>query len=152
MNVLYEMTDELPSEPVLASLVDLLVDVFGNQSRSEILSDLAYQSTRTGLQTLLAMVNGQVVGCKLGYERKPGQYYSWLGGVHADYRGRGIATELMRRQHEWCCQNQFHTIQTQTYNQWRDMLILNLRHGFHIIGTVQGKLGLTIVLEKILVK
>lgn len=148
MNALYELTDGLPPEPELTSLVDLLATLFRNQSRSEILSDLTYQAIRTGLQTLLTVVNEQVVGCKLGYERKPGQYYSWLGGVHADYRGRGIAAELMRRQHEWCRQNQYHTIRTQTYNQWREMLILNLQHGFDIIGTVQGKHGLTIVLEK----
>ena len=151
MDIRYEITNGLPPEPVLTSLVDLLVNLFSKQSRSETLSDLTYQVTRTGLQTLLAVVNGQVVGCKLGYEREPGQYYSWLGGVHADYRGQGIASELMRQQHEWCRQHQYHTIRTQTYNQWREMLILNLRHGFDIVGTVQGKHGLTIVLEKKLV-
>ncbi len=151
MDARYEITNGLPPEPELTSLVDLLINLFSNQSRSEILSDLTYQVTRTGLQTLLAVVNGQVVGCKLGYERKPGQYYSWLGGVHTDYCGQGIASELMRRQHEWCRRHQYHTIRTQTYSQWRDMLILNLRHGFDIIGTVQGKRGLTIVLEKKLV-
>ena len=31
------------------------------------------------------------------------------------------------------------------------MLLLNLRHGFDIIGTMQGTRGLTIVLEKQLV-
>lgn len=31
------------------------------------------------------------------------------------------------------------------------MLILNLRHGFDIVGTMQGKHGLTIILEKQLV-
>ncbi len=151
MELHYKLYADLPHEPYLASLLDLLTSLFVSQSRSEILSDLTYQSAQTGLQTLVAVGNGQVVGCKLGYERKPGQYYSWLGGVHPDVRGQGIASELMRQQHEWCRQNQYHTIRTQTYNQWREMLILNLRYGFDIIGTTQGKHGLTIVLEKKLV-
>ncbi len=148
MNVHYEVTDGLPSEPVFTSLVELLTGIFDNQSAAEIRSELTYQHARTGLQTLVAVVNEQVVGCKLGYERQPGQFYSWLGAVHPEFRGQGIASELMRRQHDWCRRQNHQTIRTQTYNQWREMLVLNLRFGFDIIGTVQGKRGLTIVLEK----
>ncbi|GAB4021393.1 hypothetical protein GCM10028808_66080 [Spirosoma migulaei] len=148
MDVRYEMIDGLPPEPKLTALIDQLVMLFGNQSRAALLADLTYQQERTGLQLVLAVENEHVVGCKLGYERKPGHFYSWLGGVHPDYRGQGIASELMRQQHDWCRQNKYHTIRTQTYNQWRSMLILNLRFGFDIIGTVQGTYGLMIVLEK----
>jgi GNAT superfamily N-acetyltransferase len=148
MDVRYEMIDGLPAEPVLTALIDQLVTLFTNQSHAELLADLTYQQERTGLHLVLATENEQVIGCKLGYERKPGHFYSWLGGVHPDFRGHGIASELMRQQHDWCRQNNYHTIRTQTYNQWRSMLILNLRFGFDIIGTVQGKYGLTLVLEK----
>ena len=148
MDVHYLLTDGLPDEPGLTSLVNLLAAVFHTQSQAELLADLAYQTNQTPILTLLAVQNGQVVGCKLGYERKPGHFYSWLGAVHPDVRGQGIASELMRRQHDWCRQQQYHTIRTQTYNQWRAMLILNLRHGFDIIGTVQGTHGLTLVMEK----
>lgn len=148
MDVRYKLVDGLPVEPLLTSLIDQLVTLFDNQSRADLLADLAYQQARTGLHLILATENELVVGCKLGYERKPGHFYSWLGGVHPDYRGHGIASELMHRQHDWCRQNKYHTVRTQTYNQWRSMLILNLRFGFDIIGTVQGKYGLMIVLEK----
>lgn len=147
MEVCYEVEPNLPQESRLTSLLDLLTDVFKNQSSAELRTELIYQQARTGLHTLLAVVNGQVVGCKLGYERKPGQFYSWLGAVHPDFRGQGVASELMRRQHDWCRQQGYHIIRTQTYNQWRDMLILNLRFGFDIVGTVQGKHGLMIILE-----
>ncbi|AUD00486.1 GNAT family N-acetyltransferase [Spirosoma pollinicola] len=148
MDVRYELIIGLPAEPILASLIDQLVIIFSNQSRADLLTELTYQQERTALQLVLAFSNGQVVGCKLGYERKPHHFYSWLGGVHPDFRGYGIASELMRRQHDWCRQQNYHTVRTQTYNQWRGMLILNLRVGFDIIGTLQGKHGLTIVLEK----
>ncbi|UFH53072.1 GNAT family N-acetyltransferase [Spirosoma sp. KNUC1025] len=148
MELRYQAYATLPPQPLLTSLLTLLSGVFASQGSSDLLSELTYQVSRTGLQTLLAVQNEQVVGCKLGYERKPGSFYSWLGAVHPDYRGNGIASELMRQQHEWCRQNGYHTVRTQTYNQWREMLILNLRFGFQITGTVQSKHGLTIFLIK----
>ncbi len=150
MELSYEHYSDLPKEPRLTALLELLKGIFANQSPTELLSELTYQATRTGLQMLLAIADGQVVGCKLGYERKPGHYYSWLSGVHPDFRNYGIASELMRQQHAWCSQQKYRTIRTQTYNQWRAMLILDLQHGFNIIGTVHSKRGLTIVLEKVL--
>ncbi|MBN8825577.1 MULTISPECIES: GNAT family N-acetyltransferase [unclassified Spirosoma] len=148
MDIQYTSVSELPQEPLLSSLIDLLTVVFSNRSRSKLLAELTYQQSRTGLQMQLALADGRVVGCKLGYERKKGHYYSWLGGVHLDFRGHGIASELMRRQHEWCRTQKYHTIRTQTYNQWRSMLSLNIHVGFDIIGVTQGKRGLAIVLEK----
>ena len=151
MNVRYETRRvSLPSAPLFTSLLDLLAEVFTDQTQSEISVELGYQQARTPVLTLLALDNEQVIGCKLGYERKPGHFYSWLGCVSPTYRGQGIAAELMRQQHDWCRQNGYHTVRTQTYNQWRNMLVLNIRAGFDIIGTVQGRRGLTIVLEKTL--
>ncbi len=148
VNIQYQFYTTLPPELLLTSLLDLLTGVFVNQSLPEFQAELTRQRDQTGLHVLLATAEGQVVGCKLGYERKPGHFYSWLGAVRADRRGQGIAGELMRQQHDWCRQHGYHTIRTQTYNQWRQMLILNLRFGFDIVGTVQGKHGLTIVMEK----
>jgi GNAT superfamily N-acetyltransferase len=89
------------------------------------------------------------VGFKTGYELKPCKYYSWLGGVHPDYRNKGIAGKLMELQHEWCVMNGYRTIQTKTKNKWKSMLILNLKHGFDIIGTYTDSKGEPkIILEK----
>lgn len=150
MNIRYEMYSDLPAEPLQTSLVELLQLVFENQTAEEIRAELLYQQARTPVHTVLAMDDEQVVGCKLGYERQPNQFYSWLGCVRPMYRGRGIAMALMSQQHDWCRQNHYRTVRTQTYNQWRTMLILDLRVGFDIVGTVQGKHGLLIVLEKAL--
>ncbi len=54
----------------------------------------------------------------------------------------------MRQQHDWCRTQGYKTIQTKTYNQWRSMLLLNIRSGFTIVGTEPGRYGLKIVLEK----
>ncbi|AII51170.1 GNAT family N-acetyltransferase [Hymenobacter sp. APR13] len=117
-------------------------------AEAELLADLRYQQQRQPVQAWLAYAGDQLVGCKLGYERQPGHYYSWLGGVRPDFRGQGIAAELLHRQHAWCRVQGYRAVRTHTYNRWRAMLLLNLRHGFDIIGTVQGPRGLTIVLEK----
>ncbi|MFC4767956.1 GNAT family N-acetyltransferase [Effusibacillus consociatus] len=105
--------------------------------------------SKSRLFTLLALKEQLVVGYKIGYERKLGHFYSWLGGVDPSFRKQGIASELMRRQHEWCRRNGYRSVRTHTKNKWRDMLILNIRHGFDIIGTLTDAKGeAKIILEK----
>ena len=90
-----------------------------------------------------------MVGYKIGYEDKTERFYSWLGGVNLEYRGQGIASELMGRQHAWCREHGYSVVRTQTKNKWRDMLILNLRHGFDIVGVYTDEKGEPkIILEK----
>ncbi|WP_229201729.1 GNAT family N-acetyltransferase [Arsenicibacter rosenii] len=143
----YEMVTGLPSAPLLQSLLDLHLTVFPNQLREEVLAEMRYYQNRR-LTVWLARCHDRVIGYKMGYERKEGHFYSWLGCVEPDYRGHGVATRLMTEQHEWCRHNGYRAVRTQTYNQWRSMLLLNIRQGFDIIGTQQGTYGLVIVLEK----
>ena len=148
MAIEYEFqVDLLPADPLRKAVVDLLAAAL-ESSPTELADDLAYQQQRSPLQLWLALTDGQVVGCKLGYEHKPGHYYSWLGGVPPSFRGQGIARELMHQQHAWCQQQGYRRIRTQTYNRWRAMLLLNLQAGFDVVGTVQSARGLVIVLEK----
>lgn len=150
MQVEFVFWPTLPSaEADWEPLGQLLADVLGSPM-PELLRDLRYQQARQPVQVWLALAAGQLVGCKLGYERQPGHYYSWLGGVVAGFRNQGIAGELLRRQHAWCQEQGYQRLRTHTYNHWRAMLLLNLRHGFNIIGTQHGPRGLTIVLEKVL--
>jgi GNAT superfamily N-acetyltransferase len=96
-----------------------------------------------------AFIEDKAVGFKLGFEHDPRQFYSWLGGVIPEYRGLGIASDLMNHQHEWCCKEGYTKIQTKTQNRFREMLILNLKHGFEVIGTHQSdEGGFKIILEK----
>ena len=104
---------------------------------------------RRKFHLLLARIDGQPAGFKLGYERNPREFYSWLGGVAPAFRGIGLAGELMRRQHEWCRAQGHARVQTKTQNRFRDMLLLNLRHGFDVTGTqASDEGGMKIVLEK----
>lgn len=148
MSVEYVFWAELPAAGAgFESLTHLLAEVLEDDAAG-FAADLQYQQHKQPVQAWLAVAAGQVAACKLGYERKPGHYYSWLGGVLPEFRGQGLAAELMRRQHAWCAAQGYHRIRTQTFNRWRAMLLLNLRFGFDIVGTVQGGRGLTLVLEK----
>jgi GNAT superfamily N-acetyltransferase len=101
---------------------------------------------------LTAFIDDKAVAFKLGYENDPREFYSWLGGVIPDYRGLGIASDLMKHQHEWCRKQGYKKIQTKTLNSFRDMLILNLNHGFEVIGYHESsERGPKIMLEKKLV-
>jgi predicted GNAT superfamily acetyltransferase len=85
----------------------------------------------------------------MGYRIEPQKFYSWIGGVDADYRERGIAAELMRRQHDRCRRSGYKTIQTKTLNRFRSMLVLNIKNGFDITAVYLDERGeLKIVLEK----
>ena len=97
----------------------------------------------------VALEREKVVGYKIGYELSQDKFYSWLGGVDPNYRNYGIATKLMKMQHEYLKENGYKTVQTKTKNQWRDMLIMNIKNGFDIIGTYTDDQGEPkIILEK----
>jgi GNAT superfamily N-acetyltransferase len=99
-----------------------------------------------GLISLIARRGAETVGFKIGYRRSNEEFYSWLGCVAPDARGAGIATELMRRQHERARELGYQWVVTETKNRWRGMLILNLRHGFDVVGTYVNRRGETVIM------
>lgn len=87
---------------------------------------------------VLASLEGDVVGFKLGYEQDQKTFYSWLGGVLPQRRGFGFAHQMMLQQHEWCRKQGYKEVRTKTRNQFKDMLILNLKHNFFIAEVYKG--------------
>ncbi len=97
----------------------------------------------------MAYVEDQPAGFKIGFELNQNEFYSWLGGVLPEFRGLGIAGDLMVAQHEWCRKQGYLKIGTKTKNQFKSMLILNIKNGFEIIGTEATDKGdLKILMEK----
>lgn len=97
----------------------------------------------------IASLEGQPAGFKLGYENSQLEFYSWLGAVLPEYRGLGIGSALMESQHNWCREQGYARVLTKTQNRFREMLSLNIRHGFDIIGThASDEGGMKIILEK----
>lgn len=97
----------------------------------------------------MALVDKCVVGYKIGYALDDQIFYSWFGGVRPDCRKLGIASELMRRQHEDFRLLGYGIVRTKTMNKWRGMLLLNIQTGFDVLETEVDQRGqLKIVLEK----
>lgn len=101
---------------------------------------------------LIGLVDSKPVGFKLGYKLKDQVFYSYLGGVLPDFRGVGIAKDLMERQHQICKDLGYKTISMKTTNDHRAMLLLSIRSGFRVMG-IEKNPGSTdkIILEKQLI-
>ena len=99
---------------------------------------------------MIAVTDKTPCGYKIGFQHAPDIFYSWIGGVHPQYRKREIATALMRKQHQLRKEMGYKYVRTHIKNRYRDMLLLNITHGFDIIG-IQKKVRdteHTIILEK----
>ena len=114
------------SEAIIASVRELLMACFGQVSPDFA----ARMHSQPSASLMLARSDQTAVGFKLSYARSLSECYSWLGGVHPDYRQRGIARALMRQQHAWARAAGYQFVTTETENRFRAMLILNLREGF----------------------
>lgn len=119
------------TETVEQILSVLIKEIFGEWDPRWFHSNLM-NHPRIYLQ--IATVDGKPVGFKLGYELDQWCFHSWLGGVLPEYQGLGIAFELMQAQHEWCRARNYRKVQTSTQNRFRNMLSLNIRAGFDVIG------------------
>lgn len=93
---------------------------------------------RHNILILIAYDNDKPIGFKVGYEHSNNVYYSWAGGVAASHRQQGIAQELMLKQHRFAKGRGYKVIRTKTTNEFKNMIILNLKNGFDICGTVQN--------------
>jgi addiction module HigA family antidote len=104
------------------------------------------------LESVLHTEAGMWVGYKIGYEMTSRLYYSWIGGVLSSMRGRGIARKLMEIQHDEIKKRGYSCIRTHTRNKYREMLVLNIKSGFDIIGVYKSDHDekQTIMLEKVL--
>lgn len=86
----------------------------------------------------VALVNGEPVGFKQAQERTRGILHSHIGAVHPDARGAGVASKLKTAQHEFAKSHGFGGIATRSRNRYPQMIRLNLKHGFQIVGVVQA--------------
>ncbi len=131
------------------ALIPVAAEIFDDGDRFATLEQDAAE--KPGLMLLLAWEGDDCLGFKAGYRRNEDHFYSWLGGVLPGARGQGIARRLMLAQHEWVQGQGYVYVTTETYNRYRDMLLLNLRMGFDVVGTLTTLKGETkIVLRKVL--
>lgn len=91
---------------------------------------------------LVAEIDNVLVGYKLGYWLDDNCFYSWLGGVHPDYRKQGIAKALLLEQERRVGELGVKEIWVKSMNQYKSMLLLLIAQGYAITGVhvnAQGK-------------
>jgi GNAT superfamily N-acetyltransferase len=96
----------------------------------------------------LAFEGGEWAGFKLGYRRGDALLYSWLGGVHPRLRKHGAASALMQRQHAHAASAGYRFVETRTRAANNPMILLNLRHGFHVAGFEVDARGIEVVVQR----
>ena len=144
MPIAYTVFQSIPNDHTLEAIHALHEKIFG--ASEDLLFHMQRQSR---LLILIALDDTKLIGYKLGYERDRHTFYSWLGGVDPRYRNKGVATTLMEKQHSYAKEQGYRVIQTKTMNNYRSMLLLNIKYGFDIIETYTNQAGdHKIVLEK----
>jgi GNAT superfamily N-acetyltransferase len=92
-----------------------------------------YRGRHNVLQ-MIARMGDKPVGFFLGFELKPGTFFSWFYGVMPEYRRQGIASQLMDAVHDWARQQDYDAIRFECHNQHRPMLHLSIALGYDIVG------------------
>lgn len=83
---------------------------------------------------LVARIDDELAGYKIGYALSNQTFYSWLGGVAPQYRRRGIATKLREFQEYWAKESGYTDIEVKSMNKFPSMLQLLISSGYQIHG------------------
>jgi len=96
------------------------------------LSDLQQRIGDNPSHGLIAEIDGQAAGFKLGYQTTPGEFYSWLGAVLPAFRRKGVAQAMLAEQECWARSQGYQQLWVKTRNQFRAMLIMLISHEYQI--------------------
>ncbi len=144
MTITYHIYDSNLDVNILDGLQALHKTIFGEADNLS-----CKMTSKPPLVIVTAMDGERVTGYKIGYELDNSTFYSWLGGVDPRYRNHGIASSLMKKQHDYLRETGYKVVQTKTMNKWRGMLVLNIKNGFDVVATCTDEKGLhKIILEK----
>jgi GNAT superfamily N-acetyltransferase len=120
------------TDDFVLELRTLAVEIFGDMDTDELAWRLSAMPDASVHATRL---EGRIVAFKFGYAIERKRYLSWLGGVSRSHRRRGLARDLMARQHDWLRTRGYEYIETGAIKKNAPMLTLNLSVGFEVIGT-----------------
>lgn len=81
---------------------------------------------------LLALVDSQLAGFKIGYSLSDQHFYSWLGAVIPAQRHLGLAKTMLATQESWAREQHFTHISVKTFNEFQPMLLMLIKNGYQI--------------------
>ncbi|HIE6454178.1 TPA: GNAT family N-acetyltransferase [Serratia marcescens] len=97
------------------------------------LADLQRRIGTAHASLLIAEIDGQPAGFKLGYQQRETVFYSWLGGVLPAFRRHGVAQALLAEQERWAQAQGYRQLTVKTRNRFRAMLTMLLTHHYQIV-------------------
>jgi GNAT superfamily N-acetyltransferase len=121
----------LPEYPLISVLRDTIFAEHRHVYRTSF-EDMVRD--RQDVICLMAHLEGNPVGYKVGYRDRPGTYYSYSGGVLKDYRGQGIAKRMQDLQHGMIKSRGYTSVYYNSFNKFRNMLLFGLDTGFVPVG------------------
>ena len=105
--------------------------VFNSHRASD--SKLAEITEKNGL-LLIAYHGEDPVGFKLGYATAPDRiFFSWLGGVHKNFRRQGIAQNLLIKQESLVEDMGIRTIYFTSFDRFPAMISLGKKNGYKLV-------------------
>ena len=107
------------------------------------LADFNARMLDTQALILLARVEGELAGFKLGYALGSDTFYSWLGGVQADFRRLGLAKEMLLYQEKWAKAQGFSQIHVKTRNCYPAMINMLISNQYQIADLVADSQNLS---------
>ena len=116
----------------LDTIVELYNEMFSPNRNREFFQNRF--RGRHNVSILVAMLDDRHVGFTIGYELMPTTFYSWLCGVHPDFRRLGIATQLIKGQQAWAIDHHYSIIRFECQNQHRPMLHVAISEGYDLVG------------------
>ncbi|KKD59933.1 acetyltransferase [Grimontia sp. AD028] len=118
-------------EGTLAEAVNVLsqIDEFAHQ---ESLESLKKRIGDKPSLVLVADIDGELCGVKIGYQLDDECFYSWLGGVTKTGRRRGIAQALLHAQERWVAKHGYTSLRVKSRNCFAGMLCLLLNNHYQI--------------------
>jgi|FLOH01.1.fsa_nt_gi GNAT superfamily N-acetyltransferase len=143
------MKYRLELKPLDLSLLNKLEEMVFGESRvnGEKLALIA----RKSFLFLIVYDGNRPIGFKLGYYiRDIQKFFSWLGGVDRQYRGQGIATNLIEIQEKWCQEKGYKTVYFTSFERFPEMISLGQKQGYGCVKSALDDGEMKYWFEKIL--
>ena len=120
----------ISKDTILKELLHLYETIFDDAKIDFFIDRI---TSKTDVIIVLTYFENSPVGFKIGYRYNETTFYSWVGGVLPDFRRKGIAQKLAKKQEELVKVKGYKKLRTKSMNRFKPMLILNIKNGFDIV-------------------
>ena len=118
--------------PEVLARLDQAYDAIPEFEQPYSSQEISTRLLSTSALLLIAKIEGEVAGFKLGYQNADDTFYSWLGGIVPDYRGLGLAKSLLEYQERWAKQQGYKLMEVKTQNCFPVMLNMLINNQYQI--------------------